>query len=87
MAFEVRFRHALMAAFAFDIIMQTSLFVVFSLDGLPTAGVFAFDHGISAVDVNVVLHLASLDLRFATIFALGTLDVQVVEDIDENLGR
>lgn len=79
---EFGFGHLLMTALAADSVMQTSLLVVLPLNRLSAIRVLAFHHRVTTINGNMVLHLSTLDLRFAAIFAFRTLDYQVVQDVD-----
>lgn len=85
--FKFSLRHLLVAALAVDGVMQTPLIVVLSLYRLAAFRVFTLDHGIAAINVNMVLHLSTLDLRLAAVFALRAFHDQVVQNIHENFCR
>lgn len=86
MLVELGLGHFLVATFAADIVVQATLLVVFPPDGKATGLVFAFHRSVRAVDGDVVLHLPSLQLRFAAALVIWAFDNQIVQYVDQYLG-
>jgi hypothetical protein len=80
---EIGLGHFLVATFAADVVVQATLLVVFSAHRKATCLIFTLHRSVRAVDGDMVLHLPSLELRFAAALVIRAFDNQIVQDVDQ----
>lgn len=77
--------HTLVTVEAAHTVMETALLAISTADRFLTVRACTFYHRITAVEVDVILNFAPLDLGFAAFFLLWTLDNQLIQNIDYDL--
>lgn len=87
MGFQGTLLHLLTACHAADGKVQTALLGVFPPHRQLASILGAFDHGVSTVYGDVVLHFSTLDFHGAALVSLGAFDEQIINDVNQDLAR